>query len=114
MRIDVTTQNIELLLLRTAQGTGYAGNNPINITDTSGLGFMGWIAGILFMAINNAFFGLPVAFMGDFSGGWFGSFPSVGSITGCGGPLGNCGTTGGVWTEQSVITPAVQDPGRFI
>lgn len=107
MQLEVTSRNPEVFLFAKLKGTAYVGNNPLNYTDPSGLGF--W----------SSFLG----FLEQVSVGWilnsFGiggsGLPSIGSITGCGGPLGNCGTLGGgPWSEQSPVGLSVQDPGRFI
>jgi RHS repeat-associated protein len=111
----------------------YVGNNPLSYTDPSGQGFSDILAGVVagvgaFLATGNpvvgAKVGLTVAGLvesidslahGQIPGGdLFGSSYGVSSLTGCGGPLGNCGTLGNApWSENPQLGN-VQDPGRFV
>jgi len=59
-------------------------NNPLAFIDPNGLGFWSSFLGFL----EQATIGWILNSFGIGGGG----LPSIGSITGCGGPLGNCGT----------------------
>lgn len=101
----------------------YVANNPLSYTDPSGQSWFGVFAGVVagifggpgagvavygaFTSFENLVQGRPPLVFGS-------SLPSIGGFTGCGGPLGNCGTLGGdPWNENSSLG-TVQDPGRFI
>jgi RHS repeat-associated protein len=92
----------------------YVGNNPLSYTDPSGMNWFrdafswGWDAfkeGLTVFA--------NVLTLGHFGGLW-GTGIDLGSLTHCGGPLGNCGAVGGdTWSEDPGLG-GVQDPGRFV
>lgn len=100
----------------------YVGNNPLSNTDPSGEGILAIVGGIV-----GTFFGGPMGAIIGFSAGTAGEaalwgpssnigagLPGVGSFTGCGGPLGNCGGFGNdPWSENPGLA-RVKDPGRFI
>jgi RHS repeat-associated protein len=117
---------------QTFNGYAYVGNNPMSITDPSGQGWLTTLLGIgldvagFFTAGTSPLLGSILTASGSILTGGsvggliFGSgapgtgLPSVSGIAGCGGPLGNCGSIGGGWTEQSPGGSSVQNPGQFV
>jgi RHS repeat-associated protein len=101
----------------------YVGNNPLNATDPSGESWFSVLAGVLAgIATLNPGIGLDVAglftsfesIMNGQPPEVFGSSGGLGDLTGCGGPLGTCGTLGAEpWSELTGLG-GVQDPGRFV
>jgi RHS repeat-associated protein len=92
----------------------YVGNNPLSYTDPSG---MNWFTDTFNWAWGAFKEGLTVfaniLTAGHFGGLW-GSSIDLGSLTHCGGPLGNCGGVGGgSWSENPGLG-GVQDPDRFV
>jgi len=103
---------------QTWNGYSYVGNNPLNYTDPSGLGFGDFLDSVIFDILDAATAGIWGAITAAVNGTQPGPGPVLGinwgEWTGCGGPLGNCGSLGsGPWSEQSGLGD-VQDPGRFI
>jgi RHS repeat-associated protein len=89
----------------------YVGNNPLTYTDPSGMGFWSSLldaAGFATrIALDFLTFGGNEIFRATLGSG------GGGSITSCGGPLGNCGSIGGVFSEESGLG-SVQDPSSFV
>ena len=103
---------------QTWNGYAYVGNNPVNLVDPSGLGFFDFLGNFVhnvLVAASGGLWGVVTsAIEGHAPPPSFAGLPGVDSLLSCGGPFGNCGGIGGVWTEESTIGPSVQDPGRFI
>ena len=93
----------------------YVGNNPLSYTDPSGKSFLSILGGIL--AVASQF--TPAGWIGDVVAiaSWaVNGSNAISGLTGCGGPLGNCGGDLGAapWSEQSPVMANVEDPGRFV
>ena len=92
-------------------GYGYVSNNPLTYTDPDGqgiFGFLGWFVGGY---VGHQFGELVDALIFGPNSTRFDNAPDIGgTLGGCGGPLGTCGTLGnGPWSEQSGLG-SVQDP----
>ena len=109
---------------QTWNGYSYTGNNPLNITDPSGLGFWssfgnfleGLIGDVLDVASGGIWAVIQAAVNGTAPPSGIDLFgpPGLSNLGGCGGPLGTCGTLGAdPWSELSGLD-TVEDPGRFI
>ena len=89
---------------QTWNGYSYTGNNPLNITDPSGLGFWssfgnfmeGLIGDVLDVASGGIWAVIQAAVNGTAPPSGVDLFgpPGLSNLGGCGGPLGNCGTLG--------------------
>jgi RHS repeat-associated protein len=109
--VDPANAGADLGDPQTWNGYSYVGNNPLSYTDPSGMGFWSWLFGAT-LDLGKLLFN--IATFGQGNQIWRGNTLNLGGLTGCGGPLGNCGGLGSdPWSENPGLG-SVQDPGRFV
>ena len=103
----------------TWHGYAYVGNNPLNVTDRSGLGWGDFVYSFIHNFLNGGSYGLWDGLTSALDGAAPGpgpvfGLPGLSSAFGCGGVFGNCGSIGGgSWNEQGP-GPNVRDPGGLM